>query len=84
MRPTTTQETHPWKATIRTAFQMLVGLAAIVPILVEDVAASTPYVAAIVAVAAAITRIMAHPAVESFLEDHLPWLSAAPRVNGEG
>lgn len=72
----TTQSEHPWKATLRTVFQMLVGLAAIIPLVADDLGASAPWALAVVGVSAAITRVMALPAVEAFLEAHVPFLAA--------
>lgn len=76
MKPSTTQEQHPWRATIRTAFQLLVSLAAILPLVADDLGATAPWAVAVVGVAAAVTRVMAIPAVQVFLEAHFPWLSA--------
>lgn len=75
----TTQETHPWKSTIRTVFQALVGLAVIVPVIVEDVGATAPWALGAAAIAGGFARVMALPQVEHFLEDHLPWLAAQPK-----
>lgn len=73
----TTQTQHPWKATVRTAFQMLVGLAAILPLVLDDVAGAAPWAVAVVGVAATVTRVMAIPQVEDYLERHFPWLAAS-------
>lgn len=73
--PTATQVVHPWKSTVRSAFQFIIGLAALIPF----IATSLPPVAAIgvvVGVAATITRIMAVPQVNDFLLLHVPWLAA--------
>jgi len=75
MEPSTQTE-HPWKATVRTVFQFLVGLAAILPLVADDLGGAAPWAAAVVGVAAAVTRVMAIPAVEAFLERFAPWLSA--------
>jgi len=77
-RATTTQARHPWRATVRTVFALVVGLASLVP----DVVAAggfdpdAPAVVRVVAVAGAITRIMALPSVEAFLREFFPWLAA--------
>ena len=74
--PDATQELHPWKTTVRTAFQLIVGLAAILPFIADDLGATAPWAVGVVGVAAAVTRVMALPQVEDFLEDHFPWLAA--------
>jgi len=72
----TTQEAHPWRTTARTAFQVLIGLAVIIPLVADELELSAPWALAVVGVAAGFTRVMAIPAVEAFLEHHLPWLAA--------
>lgn len=64
-----TQVAHPGKTTARTVVQVLVGLAAIAPFLVDDlgIAATGSLVVGALGVAAAITRIMAIPAVNDLL-----------------
>lgn len=61
---------HSTKTTIRTAIQFLVGLAAAMPLLVEasGVLESAPGVGVGLAVAAAVTRVMALPAVQRLLD----------------
>lgn len=76
MKPATTQEQHPWRASARTAFQFIVGLAVVLPLVLDEVAPAAPWAAAVVAVATGITRVMAIPQVEVFLEDYFPWLAA--------
>lgn len=75
-----TQARHPWRATIRTIFAAGVSLAAIWALIVEaaGVDATAPLVAATLAVAGAVTRILAIPGVESWLRRFFPWLAAAP------
>jgi len=46
-----TQSEHPWKATIRTVFQMAVGLAAILPLVIDDLTGAGPWAAAVVGIA---------------------------------
>lgn len=77
-----TQVRRPWRATVRTAFQLVVGLAAMLPLLVEaaGLEETAPVLAGVLAVSAAVTRIMALPAVEAFLEAFVPFLAAAPRA----
>lgn len=77
-----TQVRRPWRATLRTTFAALIALAALAPVLVEAAGldpSSLPWLAGALAVAAAITRIMALPGVETFLRTYLPFLAAAPK-----
>ena len=76
-----TQVRRPWRAMIRTGFQALVSLCAMLPLLVgaSGLDEQVPAVAGAVAVAAGVTRVMALPAVEAFLQRFVPWLAAAPR-----
>jgi hypothetical protein len=70
---------HPWRATLRTALAVLVGVAALVPVIVQASGLDPdklPWLAALVAAAAAVTRILAVPAVEEFLRRFAPWLAA--------
>lgn len=75
-----TQVRFPNRATIRSVFQVLIGLAAIMPLIVAAAGLPTAggIVGGVLAVSAAVTRIMAIPGVNKFLEDHLPWLAAKP------
>lgn len=76
-----TQSEHPWRATVRTVFAFVVALAAILPQVVEasGVDETIGWVAALLAVAGGITRIMAVPGVDDLLTRFVPWLAAAPR-----
>lgn len=75
-----TQVRFPNRTTVRSVFQVLIGLAAIMPLLVAAAGLPTAggIVGGLLAVSAAVTRVMAIPAVNKFLEDHLPWLAAKP------
>ncbi|WP_280378536.1 hypothetical protein [Nocardia wallacei] len=77
--PTASQVSHPWRATARTVLQLVVGLAVALPTLVGllDLPPSAGLTAAL-GVAAAITRVMAMPAVEAALRQWVPWLAADP------
>lgn len=72
-----TQNTRPWQAVARSAVATAVGLLPIVPIVVDafDIEA-VPLAVTAVACAAAITRILATPEVESWLRANLPWFAA--------
>lgn len=85
MIPTPTQVARPWRATLRTIFQALVGLAALAPLIAAAVEEATGYdidgvrfgVLALAA-SAAVTRVMALPGVEAWLRRFLPFLAAEP------
>lgn len=67
---------------VRTVVALLGSLAALLPVVVvtaglDKVPALAPYVAGAVAVAAAVTRVLALPQVDAFLARFLPWLAAA-------
>lgn len=81
---TTTQTTHPWRAVARTVVQLVAGLAVLVPAVLGAIADGDPstlgpWAVTAVAVSAAVTRVMALPAVETFLERFAPWLAASTR-----
>ncbi|SCG15534.1 hypothetical protein GA0070610_1768 [Micromonospora echinofusca] len=74
-----TQTRHPWRATARTIFAATVAALTLLPTVAVAGGIDTfPAVAQVVAVAAAITRVLALPGVEDFLERFLPFLAAAP------
>jgi len=76
----TTQERHSGRAMLRTAFQMLVALAVLWPIIIATLdLPDWAWVGSATLVAAGITRLMALPEVEQFLRAFLPFLSAAPK-----
>lgn len=85
---TTTQGEHPWRAVIRTVFALVIALAAMAEPLYstitqqDPVSATGPALAAL-AIAGAITRVMAMPMVEQFLQRFLPWLAASARGHEE-
>lgn len=85
---TTTQGEHPWRAVIRTVFALVIALAAMAEPLYstitqqDPVSATGPALAAL-AIAGAITRVMAMPNVEQFLQRFLPWLAASARGDDE-
>jgi len=79
-QPTPTQVQHPWRATLRTVLAGLIGLLPLLPILVETLGVATvPWVAGTLAVVGAVTRALAMPAVQVWIAEYLPWLSATPR-----
>ncbi len=83
---TPTQVRRPWRSTVRTVFQALIGLAAIAPLIAAGVEEATgydlegvPFVVVALAASAAVTRVMAIPAVEQWLRSFMPFLAAAPK-----
>lgn len=76
-----TQVKRPWRTTVRSTFQLLVALAVILPFVVEATGLEPevyPWLAGVLGVAAAVTRVMALPQVEAFLRRFAPWLAAEP------
>ena len=68
------------RRTIRTTFQALIGLCALVPLLIVAIGDDSPpgvaaAMAAALAVSTAVTRVMAIPAVDAWIWRFLPWLS---------
>jgi hypothetical protein len=74
-----TQTRHPWRATVRTIFAAAVALLTLLPVIATTAGIDTvPAVAQVLLVAGAVTRVLALPGVERFLELYLPWLAASP------
>jgi len=72
-----TQTAHPWRATVRTVFAFVVGLAAGWGLIVQAAGldAGVEWVSGSVAIAAGITRVMALPAVDALIRQFAPWLA---------
>ena len=78
--PAPTQTQHPWRATVRTVFATVVALATLLPWLLAGAHLDgTVLGAQAIAVAGAVTRVLALPAVNAFLTEYVPWLAATPR-----
>jgi hypothetical protein len=77
----TTQTQHPWRAVLRTAFAILVGLTSSWAVLVQalNLNPTWGWVTIGGVVAAAVTRVLANPTVEALLKQYVPWLSAEPK-----
>ena len=80
-----TQVRRPWRATVRSVFQALLAFAGLAPLIAVAVQEATgydlsgvPFVVTALLVCAAITRVMALPGVEAFLQHYLSFLAAAP------
>jgi uncharacterized membrane protein YagU involved in acid resistance len=80
---TATQTRHPWRATARTVFAFLVSHAVVLPVVAaqESSVSNLPYASSLVAIAGVVTRVLAIPAVDTFLRTYLPFLSAQPKAN---
>jgi hypothetical protein len=79
-QPTPTQVQHPWRATLRTVLAGLIGLLPLLPTLVDTLGVATlPWVAGTLTAVGAVTRLLAIPAVQAYIAEYLPWLSATPR-----
>jgi hypothetical protein len=74
-----TQTRHPWRATVRTIFAAGVALLTLLPVIAATAGVDTvPAIAQVLVVAGAVTRVLALPGVERFLELYIPWLAASP------
>lgn len=77
--PAPTQTRHPWRATARTVVAGAIALATLLPYIVAGAHIDTgPGVGQVLAVAAAVTRILAIPGVDDWLRTYLPFLAAEP------
>lgn len=78
--PEPTQTVYPGKAVARTAIQILIGLAAVMPFLVADMGVDKAgtLVAGALAISAVVTRVMSIPAVNAALTMYLR-LGAEPK-----
>jgi len=79
-----TQVQNPVRTVIRTIFQLVVALAAAAPLLYVAIAQQEPELATgaagiVIAVSAAITRVMALPVVDELLQTYVPWLASEPK-----
>lgn len=75
----TTQSAHPWRATIRTIFAATVALLTLLPVIAATAGIeAVPAVAQVLVVTGAVTRVLALPGVEGWLERFVPWLAASP------
>ncbi|ROR95526.1 hypothetical protein EDD28_0082 [Salana multivorans] len=75
---TSTQGKYPWRAVVRTVFEVAIAAAVIAPLVIGAAGITGPAVAGFLAVTAAITRVMALPQVNVFLRKYAPWLADAP------
>ncbi|MEU1432120.1 hypothetical protein ABZ412_34140 [Nocardia sp. NPDC005746] len=82
---TASQVRYPWRATTRTVFQLVVGLAPMMPVIVASSGLPTTAagIGTALAISGAITRIMSVPAVNAALSEWAPWLAAEPRAGDQ-
>lgn len=74
----TTQVRHPWRATVRTVLAAAVGLVPLLPIIAQTAGiAAVPWIAGVLVVAGAVTRVLAVPGVEAWLRKYISPISAA-------
>lgn len=80
-----TQARHPVRAVLRTTVALIVGLAPMAPLIYEAATNHSPEgatgaAAGTLAIAGAVTRVLALPGVEALLRRHkaTSWLAAAP------
>lgn len=77
---TTTQARYPWRAVLRTIAAYIPPIAIMLPEAAKAAGIERwAWVAAILAVAGAITRVLAVPSVNAFFQQVFPPLAAAPR-----
>jgi hypothetical protein len=77
-----TQTKHPWRTTVRSAFQFLVGLAGGWALIVgaAGIDPGIEWVGTSLAIASGITRVMALPVVDALIRTHIPWLATDKAV----
>lgn len=77
-----TQVRRPWRSMVRTIFQVGLALATLIPLVAasiyEDADAAPAAVVQVLTIAGIVTRVMALPSVEKFLQDWAPWLATSP------
>lgn len=83
-QPAPTQTRHPWRAMLRTIFASGLALASLAPTIANvgglDKLDARWGVAQVLAVCAAVTRIMAIPGVNDLLRKFLPFLATDPKA----
>lgn len=68
---------HPWRRTARTVLAVVLALLPMLPAIADQLGvAAVPVVASLLALAAAVTRVLAMPQVEVLLRRFVPWLAA--------
>lgn len=73
-----TQTRHPWRSVFRSVVAFAIGFIPVGTALVIALGwDSMPFFASFLAFGAAVTRVMGMPVTETFLNRHMPWLSAS-------
>lgn len=81
---TSTQSQYPWRATARTVFAAIVGALSLLPVIAVTAGVSeSAAVVQVIAVTGAVTRVLALPGVNDWLERFVPWLAPVPRGQGD-
>ncbi|HEV7950613.1 MAG TPA: hypothetical protein VGP24_12675 [Glaciihabitans sp.] len=83
--PTSTQQLHPWRTTVRSLFQFIVAAASAAPLIFTAITQHSPEAATgagatALIVAGSITRVMALPVVDEMLKKFLPFLASEPKA----
>lgn len=72
-----TQVRHPWRATFRSVLAAALAAIPVVVLVIEELDLETvPIFAGFLALAAAISRVLAMPATENFLNEYFPLMAA--------
>ena len=72
-----TQARHPWRATARTTFAAVIAILPALPEIANTLGISTiPVVASVLSVTALVTRVLAIPEVDFWLDRYFPLFSA--------
>jgi hypothetical protein len=80
---TTTQVRYPWRATFRTVIAAAIGITPLLPLIASAAGlTAVPWVVAVLALAGAITRVLAVPGVEAWLRKYFSPLAAEPKNEG--
>jgi len=74
-----TQTRHPWRAVTRTVVAAIIALVPVLIGTITELGLSGPVVVTALAVLGGVTRVLAMPVVNRWLEDYVPWLAAEPR-----
>ena len=74
--PVPTQVANGWRSTVRTAFQLLVGIASALPFMLAGTGLeATWFFGQVLVVSTAVTRIMNMPQVNALIDRFVPWLA---------
>lgn len=72
-----TPQVSPWRAVMRSTIAAIIGILPVLPLIADAIDIDTiPFVATILTVSAAATRVMAIPQFQHWLDRWAPWLAA--------